>query len=136
MNTLKSKIQYRIRRKKDSVYIPNDFCDLSGYVQVLRALKQLVKDGLLVKLGYGVYAKTKDSAITPGKRVVVNTLPEAAKEALTKLNVKVSPSQYQQLYNQGKTTQVPTGRVIGVDKRVSRRLSYKGVSIKYELIVA
>jgi hypothetical protein len=37
-------------------------------------------------------------------------------------------------YNAGKTTQVPTGRVVGVRGRVRRRVGYNGVSLKFERV--
>ena len=37
-------------------------------------------------------------------------------------------------YNEGKTTQVPTGRVIGVRKRVRRRIGFDGYSMRFCLI--
>ena len=38
----------------------------------------------------------------------------------------------EQAYNAGKTTQVPTGRVIGVRGRVRRQISYNGFPLSYE----
>jgi len=35
-------------------------------------------------------------------------------------------------YNAGNTTQVPTGLVIGVRKRVRRRIGFSGYSMRFE----
>lgn len=129
--TLKEKILLRISLKKDKVFLRDDFNDLGGYDQVGRALKQLVDENKVLKLGYGLYAKLKVSAIT-GTVIPQAPLPDLAREALIKLGVKVSPSKSLLLYNAGKTTQVPTGRVVAVDKRVSRKISYNGAVIYYE----
>ena len=56
--TLRAKIEERIRRKAgEDVFLPREFADLSGEDQVLRALRGLVRDGQLVRLGYGIYAR-------------------------------------------------------------------------------
>lgn len=56
--TLREKIEARIARKKDdSVFLTREFTGLGGEDQVLRALRGLVRDGKLVRLGYGVYGR-------------------------------------------------------------------------------
>lgn len=129
--TIKYKIMARIARKKSAVFVRDDFNDLSDYDQVGRALKNLTKEGRLIRLGYGVYAKAKKSSIN-GEAVPVAPLPALAKEALQRLGVKTSPSRLEQAYNAGQTTQIPTGRLIGVKGRVSRKLGYRGAFISYE----
>lgn len=130
--TLLSKIQYRIKRRRYSVYMPKDFCDLSDSDQIGRALRTLVAKGLLVRLGQGVYARTKRSSITQ-ELIPEKSLPLLGVEIAKKLGLRVVPSSYELAYNQGKITQVPTGRVIGIrGGRISRKIGYKGVSIKYE----
>ena len=41
---------------RDDVFLPREFADLGGEDQVLRALRGLVREGGLVRLGYGVNA--------------------------------------------------------------------------------
>ena len=129
--TLEGKIRYRIKRGRDSVYIPSDFFDLSDRDQVGRVLRQLIKERLLVKIGQGIYARAKLSSLT-GKPVPEKDLRSLALEALKKLGIKTAPSSYEQAYNAGRSTQVPTGRVVGVKDRVSRRIGFNGRYIKYE----
>ncbi|MCG8321554.1 MAG: DUF6088 family protein [Cytophagales bacterium] len=129
--TLEGKIRYRIKRGRDSVYIPPDFFDLSDRDQVGRVLRQLIKEGLLVKIGQGIYARAKQSSLT-GKPVPEKDLRSLALEALKKLGIKTAPSSYEKAYNAGRSTQVPTGRVVGVKDRVSRRIGFNGRYIKYE----
>ncbi len=132
LNTLKSKVSYRISRSKDNVFTPKDFFDLSDRDQVGRILRQLVADGVLIKFGLGLYAKARRSSLT-GKTIPVATLSELAVEALVnKLNIQVVPSKALKRYNSGKSTQVPTGRVIAVKGRVCRKMAYNGKTIKFE----
>lgn len=134
LKSLKSKVKYRISRSKAVVFTPKDFFDLSDRDQVGRVLRQLMAEGMLIKFGQGLYAKAKRSSLT-GKLIPVKPLPELAKEALSdKLHVQVVPTTDLERYNSGRTTQVPTGRVIAVKGRVSRKMAYDGKSIKYQYV--
>ena len=118
-------------RKKCSVFVREDFKDLSDYDQVGRALRNIAKNGRLIRVGYGVYAKAKKSPIT-GELVPVVPLPELAKEALARLGIQTALSRMEKDSNAGKTTQVPTGRVIAVKGRISRKIGYGGAYVSYE----
>ena len=71
LNTLESRIRYRLSRSKDSVFTPMDFSDLSDRDQTGRVLRKLVAEQSLVKIGRGLYAKTKTSSLT-GKKYLLN----------------------------------------------------------------
>ena len=131
--TLLGKIKLRIKKRKDRTFVLNDFRDFIeryDYDQVLRALRILVKEKILIKIGQGIYAKTK--VFSNVMVTLCSSLSELAEEALKKLGVKTSKSKYWDDYNTGKTTQVPTGRVIAVNKRVRRKISYNGYEIEFE----
>jgi len=131
LNTLESKVRYRISRSKSSVFTPQDFLDLSGRPQIGRVLAKLVAEEALVKLGYGLYAKSRRSSLT-GAVVPIKSVPELAREALMKIGVEVKPSAAEQAYNSGQSFQVPTGRVIGVKGRVSRKIGFGDNNIMIE----
>ena len=132
LNTLESRVRYRLSRSKDLVFTPMDFLDLSDRDQTGRVLRKLVAEQSLVKIARGLYAKTKISSAT-GKIIPVKTLPVLAKEGLTKIGARVVPSRAEQAYNSGETTQVPTGRVIAIKgKRVFRKIGYNGNYIVLE----
>ena len=67
--TLQERIETRIARKRgEDVFLPREFTDLGGEDQVLRALRRLVREGRLVRLGYGVYGRamtSTDRALAP-----------------------------------------------------------------------
>jgi prefoldin subunit 5 len=94
-------------------------------------LRGLENDGLLVRIGYGLYAKAKKSALN-GQTIPVAPLPTLALEALTRLGVKIAPSKLETEYNAGQTTQVPTGRQIAVKGRISRKIGFGGAYVSYE----
>jgi hypothetical protein len=132
-NTLESKILFRIIRKKESIFLRNDFLDLGGYDQVGRALKYLVDNDKLIRIGYGLFAKVKISTLT-GETIPVSPLPSLAKEALVRLGITIIPTKAEKDYNEGRSTQIPTGRLIGVKNRINRKISFKGANIYYEYI--
>mgnify|MGYP003557114096 FL=1 len=110
--------------------MPRDFFYLSDRDQVGRALRQLTREQFLVKIGYGVYVKTRVSEYT-GKVLPYTDLRSIAEATLNKLGVGIFPTKYEIAYNTRQSTQVPSGFVVGVDKRISRKLSYGDASIKY-----
>jgi hypothetical protein len=62
--TLQQKIEERIARKGDAVFLTREFTDLSDERQVLRTLRKLVDEGKLVRLGYGVYGRAERSRLS------------------------------------------------------------------------
>jgi hypothetical protein len=121
--TLRERIETRIARKRDNVFLTREFIDLAGRDQVLRVLRGLVQDKRLVRLGYGVYGRAIVSRLSgepilysPGGFVV------AARQALDKLGVKWEPTEWERAYNEGRSTQVPVNPMVRVKGRFSRRL--------------
>jgi hypothetical protein len=125
--TLRQKIENRIARKKgDDVFLPREFSNLGGEDQVLRALRSLTRDGHLVRLGYGVYARAIVSRLSGEPLLFArNGLSGAARQALDKLGVKWEPTESERAYNEGRSTQIPLNPVLRVKGRFSRRLRDK-----------
>lgn len=121
--TLRERVETRISRKKDNVFLTREFTDLGGEDQVIRALRELVREGRLVKLGYGVYGRAFTSRLS-GKPLLYNPngFVGAAREALTKLGVPWEPTEAERAYNEGRSSQVPLNPVVRVKGRFSRRL--------------
>jgi hypothetical protein len=130
---LEKKIAARIARKRTTVILRADLEDLGGYDQVGRVLRSLVSKGKIVKIGYGLYAKTAVSVVS-GNIVPQKSLPSLAKEALNRLGIETATSTLEKEYNAGRTTQVPTGRVIAVRGRIRRKIGYNGNFVTYEYI--
>jgi hypothetical protein len=131
IKSLEKRIAERIARKAADVFVRDDFKDLGGYDQVGRALRRLAAKGQLVKIGYGLYARAMISPLS-GKTMPKKPLPALAAEALDRLDVETAPSSFAQDYNAGATTQVPTGRVIAVRGRISRKIGYDGKYVTFE----
>jgi len=132
--TLKQKIEYRMARKSgDDVFLPREFADLGGDDQVLRALRMLVKEGRLMRLGYGVYARAMRSRLS-GRPMVnsSNGFSSAALQALTKLGVPWEVSDSVRAYNEGRSTQIPVNPAVKVKSRFQRRLSDGRTELRVE----
>jgi len=63
-NSLQSKIERRIAESREYVFLTREFTDLSGRRQVLRALRKVVAEGRLVRLGCGVYGLAFTSGLS------------------------------------------------------------------------
>ncbi len=128
--TLEFKLLSRIERQRRDVFLRADFEDLGGYDQVGRALRNLVRQGRLLRLGYGLYSRAAksrfDDRLLPPKGLATLT------EGLKRLGIETTPSRLEQDYNAGRTTQVPTGRVVGVRGRVRRKIGYDGIYLSFE----
>jgi len=131
--TIEYRVFSRISRKKCAVFMRDDFKDLGDYDQVGRALRKLAAKGTIMKIGYGLYSKTKVSRFS-GRITLARNLPEIATEALRRLGIETCPSTLESDYNAGRSTQVPTGRLIGIKNRIRRRIGYNGTYVSYERI--
>ena len=129
--TLQTRLEACVERKRRDVFLRADFNDLGGYRQVGRALEQLVRDGKLIRLGQGVYTRTRPSLLD-GKPTLVKGFRPLADEALRRLGIDTFPTRLEQDYSAGRTTQVPNGRVIAVRQRVRRRITFNGTSLSFE----
>jgi len=128
--TLEKLISKRVSRKRADVFLRSDFRDLGGYDQVGRVLRQLVQDGRLMKIGQGVYARAIKSPF--GNQTIPAKGLQTLTEALNKLGVQTTATRMEQAYNAGKITQVPSGRVVGVTRRVRRKIGYNGITLSFE----
>ena len=126
-------MEIRIERSPDTVFLPREFARLGGEDQVLRALRELTRQGRLVRLGYGVYGRATTSRLS-GQPILLsaNGLLGAAREALTKLGVPWQPTAAQRAYNEGRSTQVPVNPVLRVKGRFSRRLRDGKLELQFE----
>lgn len=104
---------------------------MGSYAQVGKALSSLIRDGQLVRLGYGVYAKARRSSLS-GQPVPRKPLESLALEALTKLGIDAQPGRAAREYLSG-SAQIPvqvsfdTGR-----RRISRKLQVGSRKVEYE----
>jgi hypothetical protein len=131
--TLRERIGERIARRRDDVFLTREFRDLGGEDQVLRALRGLVRDGALVRLGYGVYGRAETSQLSGRPMLAARGgFIEAARQALDKLGVEWEPAEFQRAYNDGRSPQVPVNPAVRVKGRFSRQLRYQDTELRLE----
>jgi hypothetical protein len=128
--TLEGRMLKRISRKRGDAFQRADFEDLGGYDQVGRVLRKMVQEGRLVRVGQGLYVRASPS-ITSGEPIPARGLA-ALREALGRVGIETFPTRLERDYNAGMTTQVPTGRVVGVTRRVRRKVGYGDVHLSFE----
>jgi len=128
--TLKSKLTTKISRSKREVFLRSDFEKLAGYDQVGRALCQLTSDELLVKIGYGLYAKARPNRIT-GKPMLSakGGFTQVAQEALSRLGITWETSPATKAYQAG-STQIPANAEVIIFDRFSRKIGTENFALQ------
>lgn len=129
--SLAERLGRKIGRMKGDVFLRQDFETDGGYDQVGRALRMLTAQGRLIRIGHGLYARAAPSVLD-GKPALMRGIRHVAEEALGRLGIASSPSSSTRAYNENRTTQVPSGRVIGVNRRVRRKIGVNGTFVRFE----
>ena len=130
-NTIKYSALQKVKQLPGNIILREDLDDLGSPRQVSRATQALVDEGILAKLGYGVYGKLARSSITGDSYLPQGFVP-TAREALTKLGVRWQSSQVEQDYYDGTSTQIPVNPPTKLLTRFRRKLSYNGMELRVE----
>ena len=120
--SLKSRMENRIQRSRRNIFLRRDFERAGGYDQAGRAMRTLVADGKLMKIGYGLYAKTRPNRLTGRPMLVAEGgFTEVAQEALNRLGIKWVPAKLFKAYQDG-ATQIPANAAVIVTDRFNRKI--------------
>ena len=130
--TTQERMLRAIKQRAGNVVLRQELADLGSASQVTDALKALQARSVIIRIGTGVYAKTRKSSVT-GSIIPAGTLETLGVEALRKLRVPVAPGAAAAAYNAGTTTQIPGAFVANTGRRrISRRISIGGRTLQYE----
>lgn len=130
--SLEERIESSLKRSASNVFLRSDFNRFGGYDQVGRALRSVIKNGLLVKVGYGVYVKARPSTIT-GNPVPCIDLMTIGFETMKRLGIEADLGKAMRELRDGLSTQVPMAAVIDTGKsRVNRKITVGKRTIIYE----
>ena len=121
--SLKFKVLARIQRLQGNIVLRKDIEDMGTPRQISRCFKDLVEMGELVRIGYGIYAKSYISE-SINRPIIKEGFGQACKEALTRLGIKWEPGSAELAYNAGLSTQVPVRAVVQLKSRFRGCLSY------------
>lgn len=129
---LRDRILRSLALRRGEVILRDYFCDWGSASQVTRTLQSLLASGALVRLGYGVYAKARPSALS-GRSVPRQPLEVLASETFKRLDIPAVPGTSSQSYFTGSTTQIPMQAVFNMgDSRFNRCLTVGARSVRYE----
>ena len=90
--TLRERVEARIAERGDDAFLTREFRDLSGERQVLRALRTLIDEGKLIRLGYGVYGRAEASPLTKQPMLTGDGFGTVSRQVLDKLKVRWEPT--------------------------------------------
>jgi len=129
---LQERIFRSIKRRTSNVVLRAELAGMGSASQVTEALKLLQEKGVLVRIGTGIYAKTRKSSVT-GATIPAGSLETLAVEALRKLGVTAVAGSGAAAYNAGATTQLPGRFVVNTgNRRISRKIVVGGRTVVYE----
>lgn len=130
--SVKQRMIRSIALRKGEVVMRADFKSMGSESQISRALKILIAEGFIVRLGYGVYAKARPSSLS-GKPVPRACLEELAQEALIKMGVSPTLGSAQAAYAEGRSPDVPIHACFNTgNKNISRKITVGRRTVRYE----
>ena len=129
---LADRLQHFIKRLPGNVIFRSEITMLGSATQLTDALNTLMKRGIIVRIGLGIYAKTRKSSVT-GAQVPAGSLEILATETLEKMGVLFSVGRAAAAYNSGATTQLPGSFFVHTgNRRISRKIEVGGRRLVYE----
>lgn len=129
---LEERMLRSIKQRNSNVVFRADFARMGSASQVTEALKSLQMKDVLVRIGTGVYAKTRRSSVT-GAVIPAGSLETLATEALRKMGVRIEAGRVAAEYNSGRTTQLPGAFVANTGyRRITRKIAVGGRAVVYE----
>lgn len=121
-----------IKLRPGNVVLRSDVARFGSASQVSEALRELQERGVLIRIGTGVYAKTRISSVT-GAIIPAGSLESLAVEVLQRLGVEAEVGAAAAAYNAGVTMQVPGAVVVNTGrKRIRRKIEVGGRRLLYE----
>ncbi|WP_298337567.1 hypothetical protein [Ferrimicrobium sp.] len=133
MATVEERIREYIASSSDAAFLTSEFVRFGSRSTVARALRKLMEDETLYRVGYGVYTPSRAFADGPyaGYKIQKFDNSSVAEDFLIKMDVDPRPGLLVREYNEGRSTQVPPYAIIDVGKSRIRRKLFNG-GVKYE----
>lgn len=122
--TIQDRLRTRVKRSKRSVFLRADFTDIADYDQVGRGLRGLVRESLLLKIGYGLYVRARTNRIT-GELMPDNAAGNDGViiEAMERLGVDYRLDDLSLKNLAGESTQIPASvKVVPTSARFTRKI--------------
>ncbi|WP_298139265.1 hypothetical protein [Acidiferrobacter sp.] len=128
---------YLAARPRENAFVCAEFVAAlapTSYSSIARALAALVREGVLVKVGYGVYVRAAVEEDN-GKRFVYPACSDRAyaRELLIKLGISPGTDSVTRAYNEDRSTQVPAWLAYDVGRsRIVRKIGFGKRVLQYE----
>lgn len=130
---LNQRLKTSIAKRSDNVFVRADFKKFGSPAQVSRSINAMIEQGIVLRVGVGVYVRAKPSVLT-GKPIPVEPLERIATLAMQKLDVPVYPSLISTQLAKANSTQIINTVLINTGgKRVSRKISVGERKVRYEI---
>ena len=124
------KLKKTIAEIDGEVVLRSDLAQFGSERAVSRMIKELVVEGVITRIGLGIYAKT-----VPGKfvnrPVLRTTFAEVGWQACQRLGIEVQLGRAMREYNEGKSTQVPVRIIFNTGQRIVKRKIARGLQQIY-----
>ena len=131
---LADRVMRSIRTRVGVVILRSELSHLGGPSQLTRVLAMLVASGQLIRVGHGIYAKTRMNRFT-GTLLPAAPFEAIAAEAFKKLGISVGPGKLARDYNRGTSEQIPMVAVVTTGRRrITRRIQVGTKSVAYERV--
>jgi len=99
-----------------NIVLRDDVTSLGNPRKVSRNLNYLIREGKLIKLGYGIYAKTEENPYLE-TMAIRGGFASTSLEALDRLGIEWEPEEAVENYNIGSSTQVPANVSVRLKSR-------------------
>ena len=133
--TYKKSITYKvlehISASSQHVILRKDLLHLGAYRQISRAIKALIQQKKLVKIGFGIYAKAYESKYAE-EALIEGGFDNASREALGRVGVSWELSKAEKAYNNRETQQVPTQNYVRLKSRFRRKITHGNRQLFFE----
>lgn len=129
MQTISDSIKRSIRRQASDLILRRDLSRFGSISRVDAVIAELIRDGIILRIGSGVYAKAR--VLPTGAVVPRKSLWPLAKEALDKLGIEYEVHPTIRAYELGVSEQIPMRYVVRTVSRVSRKMSVGQLSLEY-----
>ncbi|KXV15623.1 S-adenosylhomocysteine hydrolase [Caballeronia megalochromosomata] len=131
-STVEQRVLRSIRRRPGAVVLRSDLRRLGGKSQLTRVLAKLVTSRKLIRVGHGIYCKTRKNRFT-GRLAPAATFEAIVSEVFERLEIDIGPGKLFREYNAGKSTQIPMQTTITTGaRRIRRRLQIGTRTVAYE----
>lgn len=128
---LRDRVMRSMRQRPGAVILRSELSHLGHPSQLSRVLSTLVKAGALVRVGSGVYAKTRLNKFS-GQLAPAAPFEVIAAEAVRKLGIKVSLGTLAAEYTYGLSTQLPMLPMATGRRLISRKIQGGSKTSMYE----